>query len=141
MNEIENPQFPPSDLEPDPDQTVAHPLDGAGSPVSGAGKLAGAFRYALTIAGGPIDGLSFVLGEGTTTIGRNPDNGIVLEDVTVSRHHAALHLDQNGLTIEDVGSTNGTYVNGSRIDGNAILDRGDEVYIGKFHLVVEHGDA
>ncbi|MBT8213435.1 MAG: FHA domain-containing protein [Acidimicrobiia bacterium] len=138
VSEISNPQFPPSD--PDPDQTLAHP---AGEPGVGAagGRLAGAFRYALTVADGPIAGLSFVLAEGTTTIGRNPDNGIILEDVTVSRHHSVAHLDSDGLTVEDVGSTNGTYVNGERIEGNAFLRPGDELFIGKFHLVVESGDV
>ncbi|MBT8198053.1 MAG: FHA domain-containing protein [Acidimicrobiia bacterium] len=139
MSEISNPQFPPSD--PDPDQTLAHPAGSPGAAAGGSGRLAGAFRYALTVAGGPIAGLSFVLADGTTTIGRSPDNGIVLEDVTVSRHHAVAHLDSNGLTVEDSGSTNGTYVNGERIEGNAILQPGDEVFVGKFHLVVESGDV
>ena len=62
-----------------------------------------------------------------------------LGDVTVSRHHAKLFLDETGLRIEDLGSTNGTYVNGIWAD-SAALDADDKLIIGKFHLVVARGD-
>ena len=78
------------------------------------------------------------LSEGETLIGRDPDAPVFLDDVTVSRHHAALHLDQGQLTVQDLGSTNGTYVNGKRTD-SATIGPGDEVFIGRFHLVVARG--
>jgi pSer/pThr/pTyr-binding forkhead associated (FHA) protein len=81
-----------------------------------------------------------VLPEGVTTAGRDPESGIFLEDITVSRHHARFIVDEGTLVVEDLGSTNGTYVNGERND-RAELQRNDEVFIGKFRLLVARGDA
>ncbi len=100
--------------------------------------LAGAFRYALVIERGPHAGLAYILGDGTTSAGRAEDADIFLGDVTVSRHHARFIVDGGGLTVEDLGSTNGTYVNLARRD-RAPLQHGDEVMIGKFHLIVTRG--
>lgn len=55
------------------------------------------------------------LPRGRHTIGRRPDNQLVLEDRTVSGSHAALVVDADGIELHDLGSTNGTYVNGKRI--------------------------
>jgi len=102
------------------------------------GRIEGAFRYALVVERGPRAGLTYVLGEGTTVAGRSNDVEIFLGDVTVSREHARFIVDENGLTVEDLRSTNGTYVNAERHD-KAHLQPGDEVIIGKFHLVVAGG--
>jgi hypothetical protein len=68
-----------------------------------------------------------------TTIGRSPDCGIFLDDVTVSRRHAVL-LDRDGeFFIEDQGSLNGTFLNRRRIESSRLED-GDEVQIGKYRL-------
>jgi pSer/pThr/pTyr-binding forkhead associated (FHA) protein len=69
----------------------------------------------------------------TTTIGRSPDCGIFLDDVTVSRKHAVLVRRDGGVFIEDQGSLNGTYVNRKRVE-SARLEDGDEVQIGKYRL-------
>ena len=71
--------------------------------------------------------------EGTTTIGRSPDCGIFLDDVTVSRKHAVLSERNGGFFIEDQGSLNGTFVNRKRVE-SAQLEDGDEVQIGKYRL-------
>ncbi len=102
------------------------------------GKIEGAFRYALVVERGPRAGLTYVLGEGETVAGRSDDVEIFLGDVTVSRRHARFFVDDNGLSVEDLRSTNGTYVNAERHD-KAYLQPGDEVIIGKFHLVVAGG--
>jgi pSer/pThr/pTyr-binding forkhead associated (FHA) protein len=68
-----------------------------------------------------------------TTVGRSPDCGIFLDDVTVSRRHAVLIAREGAYFIEDLGSLNGTYVNRRRID-SAQLGDGDEVQIGKYKL-------
>ncbi|MDJ0953776.1 MAG: FHA domain-containing protein [Acidimicrobiia bacterium] len=102
------------------------------------GKIEGAFRYALVVERGPRAGLTYVLGEGETVAGRSDDVEIFLGDVTVSRRHARFVVDDRGLTVEDLRSTNGTYVNAERHD-KAHLQPGDEVIIGKFHLVVAGG--
>ena len=103
-------------------------------------RVAGMFRYALVVEGGPRTGLTYVLGDGETAAGRGAECDIFLEDVTVSRHHAVFAIDGEGLTVTDLGSTNGTYVNGRRHE-TAALAPGDEVMLGKFHLVVVVGDV
>jgi pSer/pThr/pTyr-binding forkhead associated (FHA) protein len=68
-----------------------------------------------------------------TTIGRSPDCGIFLDDVTVSRRHAVLSRHDGLYTIEDQGSLNGTFVNRKRVE-SAQLEDGDELQIGKYRL-------
>jgi hypothetical protein len=68
-----------------------------------------------------------------TTIGRSPDCGIFLDDVTVSRRHAVLRRSDRTFTIEDQGSLNGTFVNRKRVE-SATLEDGDELQIGKYRL-------
>jgi hypothetical protein len=83
-------------------------------------------------SGGGRAGEIFAL-DGETTIGRSPDCGIFLDDVTVSRKHAILRDRDNGFFIEDQGSLNGTFVNRKRVE-SAQLDDGDELQIGKYRL-------
>ena len=73
------------------------------------------------------------LAQGTTTIGRLPDNLLQIDNLAVSGHHAKIYWDQDHYVIEDLGSLNGTYVNNQRV-GKASLKDGDSVIIGK-HLV------
>jgi pSer/pThr/pTyr-binding forkhead associated (FHA) protein len=70
----------------------------------------------------------------STTIGRSPDCGIFLDDVTVSRRHAVLREQDGVFSIEDQGSLNGTFVNRRRIEAEQRLEDGDEVQIGKYRL-------
>jgi hypothetical protein len=83
-------------------------------------------------SGGGRAGEMFTL-DGETTIGRSPDCGIFLDDVTVSRKHAILTERDNGFFIEDQGSLNGTFVNRKRVE-SAQLEDGDELQIGKYRL-------
>jgi pSer/pThr/pTyr-binding forkhead associated (FHA) protein len=103
-----------------------------------AAHLEGIEGYALVVEKGPRAGMAFVLPAGVTTVGRHPESDIFLDDVTVSRHHCRFSWDGNSLVVEDSGSTNGTYVNGDRVD-RAELHPGDEVLIGRFHLIVARG--
>lgn len=64
-----------------------------------------------------------------TTLGRWPDNDIVLPDRMVSRHHAQIRKVGSQFLLEDLESTNGTYVNGERITGPYVLQDGDVVQI------------
>jgi pSer/pThr/pTyr-binding forkhead associated (FHA) protein len=61
------------------------------------------------------------------TLGRAADNDIVIDDAEVSRHHARLTLQGNNRVLEDLGSRNGTFVNGQRITGPVPLTPDDEV--------------
>jgi hypothetical protein len=70
---------------------------------------------------------------GLTTIGRSPDCGIFLDDVTVSRKHAVLVARDGGFYVEDQGSLNGTFVNRKRVE-SALLEDGDELQVGKYRL-------
>lgn len=63
------------------------------------------------------------------TIGRWPDNDIVLPDRMVSRHHAHIHREGDCYVLEDLGSTNGTFVNGARLGSRHRLDDGDRIQI------------
>jgi len=72
----------------------------------------------------------YSLPHGTKSIGRAEENDIVISDALVSRQHATITLDQGGCTITDLGSGNGTYVNGERIQGSAVLRLGDIVDLG-----------
>ena len=87
----------------------------------------------LVVMRGPNAGSRFRLEGDLTTAGRHPDSDIFLDDVTVSRRHAEFYREGGRFTVRDVGSLNGTYVNGSRIE-EAELNGGDEVQIGKFRL-------
>jgi hypothetical protein len=104
------------------------------------GTVAGAFAWALTIERGPQTGLTYVLGPGNTVAGRAGSCEIFLPDVTVSREHAQFGVDASGLSMTDLGSTNGTYVNGRRHEAGR-LSEGDELMIGKFRLRVSKGHA
>jgi hypothetical protein len=84
-------------------------------------------------SGGGRTGETFAPQGDRTTIGRSPDCGVFLDDVTVSRRHAALAQREGGWTIEDLGSLNGTFVNRRRVE-SAPLEDGDEIQIGKYRL-------
>ncbi len=73
------------------------------------------------------------------TIGRLPDNGLVLQHPSVSRHHAEVHVEPGGTVITDVGSSSGTVVGGTRLLPNqpALLEAGVDVQIGPYVLTYE----
>jgi hypothetical protein len=84
-------------------------------------------------AGGGRAGESFPLQADRLTVGRRPESGIFLDDVTVSRDHAVIVRRGHDYYLDDCGSLNGTYVNRSRIDSHRLAD-GDELQIGKYKL-------
>ena len=91
----------------------------------------------LSIVKGPQTGSVFELTERTITLGRDPSNSVFLNDMTVSRHHA--RIDMSGLasgfaTIEDLGSLNGSWVDGAIIN-RAMLKDGSTIQIGTFRMV------
>ena len=88
---------------------------------------------------GPNAGSSYRLDEKSTTIGRHPDSDVFLDDITVSRRHVAVERDDDGYTLRDVGSLNGTYVNRKRVD-EARLRHGDEVQVGRYRLTFVLGE-
>src|SRR3954452_1896334 len=83
----------------------------------------------LIVVDGPSAGTEFDIA-GTSVIGRDPSSGIVLDDPEASRRHASLSAEDDGLTIEDLGSTTGTYVAGERIQGSRYVGSGERIRIG-----------
>jgi pSer/pThr/pTyr-binding forkhead associated (FHA) protein len=76
----------------------------------------------------------FELSDDTTIIGRGDDAALMLANVSVSRHHAEIALSETTATIKDLGSANGTMLNGEVIK-EAVLSSGDEIMLGKYNLV------
>ena len=79
--------------------------------------------------------------ENGVILGRTPeDAAFTIEDASISRHHIRLHLDEYGLVVSDLGSTNGTAVNGiilTPFDNNRTLNDGDTLSMGNIQLQVE----
>lgn len=79
---------------------------------------------------------TFMIDGRPLTIGRAPDNGLVLFDGRVSRHHARLYGRRGALLLADLGSTNGSWVNDRRVEEMA-LGEGDRIRVGDTILLVE----
>lgn len=94
----------------------------------------------LVAVRGPNRGSRFLLDRDVITVGRHPDSDIFLDDITVSRRHAEFRRDAHRFWIHDVGSLNGTYVNGARAE-DRLLETGDEVQVGKFKLMAFVAEA
>ncbi len=90
--------------------------------------------HTVAIKKGPSAGTEFFIEKEEITIGRDPASDIFLNDITVSRRHARIFFEKNEAFIEDLGSLNGIFVDGKRVD-RAHLDQGAEIQIGKFKLV------
>jgi FHA domain len=88
----------------------------------------------LVVSGGPRTGVRVEL-TGELVLGR--EEGLVLDDPQCSRRHARLYLDAQGVVVEDLGSRNGTWVNGQRIGGPTRLAPGDQLYVGSTTLFLE----
>jgi len=78
---------------------------------------------------GPNAGHRFAVPDVSITVGRTPDNDIVVDSARASRRHAELHFEDDRLVVTDQGSSNGTYVNGERIERH-VLAVGDDLGIG-----------
>ena len=87
----------------------------------------------LLVKRGPNAGSTFLLQKDVATCGRDPSSDVFLDDVTVSRKHAEIHRRDDGFFVKDVGSLNGTYVNGGSVEETELAS-GDEVQIGRFKL-------
>ncbi len=90
--------------------------------------------------GEPAQGAVFAL-DAITSLGRDVNNSIVLDDDFVSAAHAALTYRGRAWYVEDLGSTNGTFVNGSQVDGLSPIAFGDEVQIGQVRVRLERARA
>ena len=85
----------------------------------------------ITLASGEVRKYSLQMD--SIRIGRAPDNTVVIEDGSLSAHHAVLHLRETGYELVDLGSTNGLEIGGQRVYAHR-LRHGDEVKIGSAML-------
>lgn len=76
-----------------------------------------------------------------TTVGRRPYNDIVIDNLAVSGEHAVFVLQGADVSVQDLGSTNGTYVNGKAVKNQHALDNGDTVEMGKYKIRFMAQDA
>ena len=95
--------------------------------------VAGAITSAIVLE----DGTRHVLETERVTIGRQSGCTITIRDTNVSREHAQLRRRPNGWTIRDLGSTNGTKLNGVRVEGEQMLANGDVIMLGAIKVTFE----
>ncbi|MGS2619026.1 FHA domain-containing protein [Micromonospora sp. LZ34] len=88
----------------------------------------------LTVAGGPMRGASFRVRPAPLVIGRAPTADVMVHDLHLSRRHAQVWLTPEGVSLVDLGSTNGTWLNDRRITGLERLSDGDVIRIGRTEL-------
>jgi pSer/pThr/pTyr-binding forkhead associated (FHA) protein len=113
------------------------PLPPPVNPPSGQSFAADGFR--LIAEGGPYDGRVLNLPPGLSHVGRATDNDHVFDDPSLSRKHARIYREGGQVSVEDLGSSNGTYVNGRRVQGRQPVSPGDVVRFGDLSFRYEGG--
>jgi pSer/pThr/pTyr-binding forkhead associated (FHA) protein len=93
--------------------------------------MQGSGSFRLIVRRGPQPNQIYELSKDVISLGRDITNDIVVNDPEVSRHHCRLTRGGGGYTMEDLGSTNGTFVNGQRLSGARPLNSGDLVGLGE----------
>ena len=121
---------------PAPDQPEGRELESPSPPARRSRRPRGEPRV-LSIVQGQQTGEAAELAPGLVMIGRGADCQLILDDDYVSTRHARVVAGETGLYIEDLGSTNGTYVNGARITAPTAISMSDTLRIGKTILKLE----
>ena len=88
----------------------------------------------LVLKGAGVGG-RYLLDASETKIGRDINNEICLDDITVSRSHAIISKSSDGYSVKDLGSLNATYLNAVSVRDSKISN-GDEIQVGKYHLTL-----
>jgi pSer/pThr/pTyr-binding forkhead associated (FHA) protein len=96
-------------------------------------------KYILSLLNDEVKSSSWMLTNGIHKIGRLANKEIILDDITVSRNHAFISVDDETVIISDENSTNGIFVNGELTD-ESVLMSGYRVQIGKFNLIITKVD-
>ena len=87
--------------------------------------------HSLLVTDGSLKGTSITLGTSAITIGRSPESTLVIDDDYASNQHARLYQHQDHWVVEDLGSTNGTYLQRTRVAGPTVVPVGVPIRIGK----------
>ena len=93
-------------------------------------------RLTATVVRLVTDGKTVTVTDGTHAIGRDPDAALWIDSALISRQHARLVVRDGHVTLEDLGSRNGTFVNGERLTAACALKDGDEVRLGSVAVSV-----
>jgi hypothetical protein len=88
-------------------------------------------QFQLTMRSGPNPGTVYALDGDLLSIGRDSSNEISVNDAEISRRHARLMFQGGKYVLEDMGSTNGTFVNGQRLTGPRVLKSGEVISLGE----------
>jgi pSer/pThr/pTyr-binding forkhead associated (FHA) protein len=88
-------------------------------------------QFQFVMRSGPTPGVTFPLEGDQLIIGRDASNGVAINDAEISRKHSRLSFQGGKYVLEDLGSTNGTFVNGQRLAGPVVLKPGDVVSLGE----------
>jgi hypothetical protein len=121
---------------PGPGQPEARELESPPPPPKRTKRPRGEPRV-LVVTQGSQTGQTAALADGVIMIGRGADCQIILDDDYVSTRHARVVSGENGVYVEDMGSTNGSYVNGQRITAPTLVTLSDTIRIGKTILKLE----
>lgn len=97
--------------------------------------------FRLVMTKGPEPGQTFILDQDIISIGRDPGNDIVINHPQVSRQHARMKLQDATMVLEDLSSTNGTFVNGMRLSASQALTNGDVIGLGDAVRFTFYGQA
>lgn len=125
----------PASDEPDWRESTTIFKEGSKPNLAGQGLQGRNSEYFLEIIEGPDLGQSFSLQAGEVVIGRHGQCDLVLHDLEVSRRHLKISPEENGWRLDDLGSTNGSFVNGQRIIRQTATP-GDRIQIGQSVLVI-----
>ncbi len=112
--------------EPEHETTARYPPESIRVEEPAPGELVGT----LTMLKGPRLGTVFQLTRGENVIGRTPEAEVQIPLDGISRQHARIVVDEKRYLIEDLGSTNGTHIRGTRIEGSVELQDGDRINLG-----------
>jgi hypothetical protein len=93
--------------------------------------MQGSDSYRLIVRRGPQPNQVYELTDEVMNLGRDITNQLVINDREVSRHHLRFVRGADGITMEDLGSTNGTFINGRRVTGATLLKNGDMIGLGE----------
>ena len=96
-------------------------------------------KYILSLLNDEVKSSSWMLTNGIHKIGRVAHKEIILDDITVSRNHGFISVDDETVIISDENSTNGIFVNGELTDESVLLS-GYRIQIGKFNLIITKVD-